>query len=621
MSTVWLIILTCSFPFLAGLLMFIFRNKWVLLTLNLFAVFFSVMLVTQKQEWVGRFEWMPGIQLGWKLDYINTLLLFLVSLISGLVHTYSAFYIKKNEQPRYFIKLGFFTSSMLGLLLADHLILMFMFWELVGFSSYLLIGFWYKKEDTSESAKWAFITNRVADVALLSAILYLGVNNTFFISEMDTIGSTWIGWGLVIGAMGKSAQLPFSPWLARAMSGPTPVSALLHAATMVTAGVYLLIRIGSFLPIDVLNLVAVIGALTAFYGAFSAYGQDDVKKVFAYSTVSQLGYMFLAVGVGAIGSSFFHLWTHAFFKAGLFLTAGTIILQFGTQDMREMGHGRKGLNFLAIANLVFILALVGIPLFTGFNSKEGILASVWAWASTSGQGTSSVFYLAFFTILLTALYAIRQWVLTFGSRTDFLIKVKSAPLSSLVIVGILATSSLWFFVNLDPLSSESWVLHYSNMKANHASLYLTLASISIGAIGLAVSCYYFRTSGKVFMHYADISRARSVVGKMSFSGLGLDASFQAVGRAFYWVSIFLAWTDRQVDTLVDSLGVSGVVLSRLLAAVDRFVIDGVVNLSSLMAKMLGRFFARIQSSQVQQQLLWMILGLIFILFGIISLFG
>ncbi|MEP5612548.1 MAG: proton-conducting transporter membrane subunit, partial [Cyclobacteriaceae bacterium] len=282
------------------------------------------LLISLDDTYLAKWDWLSNFQIGIFVDKTTVILLVLVSLISLLVHIFSMEYMREEAgKHQYFAKLGFFTFSMMGLLVSDNLILLFVFWELVGFSSYLLIGFWYQKEGVPNAARTAFMVNRVADVALLAGILLLNAtSDTIFISEFGETFFFLPSLLIAIGAFGKSAQLPFSGWLVKAMVGPTPISALIHAATMVAAGVYLLFRIGPFLDPNVLIVVALVGAATAFYGALSAVVQNDVKKVLAYSTISQLGYMVVGIGVGAEEASLFHLWTHAFFKTGLFLGAG-----------------------------------------------------------------------------------------------------------------------------------------------------------------------------------------------------------------------------------------------------------------------------------------------------------
>ncbi len=589
------------------------------------ALGYSVYLLAQNQEWSSRFAWLPGMDLGWRLDGISLVLIALVLFISLLVHVFSLTYMSEEDQPRYFMKLGFFTAAMMGLLVADHLVLLFVFWELVGFASYLLIGFWYKKTEAAKSAKWAFITNRVADVALLAAILALGHSQSFFLSELGSIPSVWIGAGLLIGAMGKSAQFPFSAWLPRAMTGPTPVSALIHAATMVAAGVYLLVRVGAHLPIEIQNATAIIGALTAFFGANVAITQNDIKQVLAYSTVSQLGFMFLAIGVGAVESAFFHLWTHAFFKAGLFLAAGAVIHHCGTQDMRKMGGMRNSVKWVFGVHMICGLALAGIPLFSGFMSKEGILHATWVWSNQLlVQGYTEaqlIVYFTFFTVGMTALYVGRQILLVyFGEQRRESTGHSRFKMQFLIPLALLAFASFWVVHDFNPFSSHGWVQDLAgfDLKTGH-STYLLISSILAASIGLLMSVFLYSPGKKYVENYMTFTIPPSMVGKVSYYGWHLDHLYGKVLEPGYLlISKGLYWIDRQViDRVVNVLGVGGVVLSKVVALFDRYIIDGLVNFAAWLMKTAGLLVTRVQSGQMQHQLIWLVIGLIFILCAIL----
>ena len=421
-----------------------------------------------------RWDFAPGIQFGFQLDRLGTLLTSLVCFIGLMVQLFSMDYMRHEAGVhRYFAFLGFFISSMLGLLLADHVILLFIFWELVGFSSFLLIGFWYRDTYKAKAAREAFMVNRIADAGLLVALILLVVVDQPYLSSLGEAPlsvklQTIIGIGILIGALGKSAQFPFFGWLPKAMAGPTPVSALIHAATMVTAGVYLLIRTYPMMPESVLTATAVLGGLTALMAAIAALTQHDLKKVLAYSTISQLGYMVLGVGVGAFQASAFHLWTHAFFKAGLFLAAGVVIhfmhraLHDGDgQDMRHMGGLRKLLPVTFVAYAVCGLALSGLPFFSGFLSKEGILSGVLFWSVEGELLHYAVAFFAFATAFLTPIYIGRQILLVFfGDQRKLMISVdRSEPLWTVKLpLLILAGGSLWFFNAMNPFDAKGVVV-------------------------------------------------------------------------------------------------------------------------------------------------------------------
>ena len=589
---------------------------------------FSLLLIFSANSWTSRFVWMPNFELGWRLDRVSMLLICLVLFISLLVHIFSLKYMKEEEHPRYFAKLGFFTFSMLGLLAADHLILLFIFWELVGFSSYLLIGFWYKNDEAATSAKWAFMTNRVADVALLAAILGLGVSQTFFLSELSNTVTVWIGFGLLIGAMGKSGQFPFMAWLPRAMTGPTPVSALIHAATMVAAGVYLLLRVAPVLPEIVLTTTVIVGVVTATVGAFSALTQHDIKKVLAYSTVSQLGFMFMSIGAGSVSSAFFHLWTHAFFKAGLFLAAGAVIHQLGTQDMRQMGGLRSKMPLVFGTFLICGLALSGIPLFSGFMSKEGILQAVWQWSEVKYMAGYTEAHLVtiftFFSVFMTAWYFGRQvWLVFMGEQRNEAIEgTKKVTLIMILPLLFLALGSLWIFHNWNPFSATGFVLNgiLIHEEIGHISIVIYLA-ILVAIMGLIFTYFIYNSKANYAKKYGSKSAPNSMMGRLSYSAIYLDEFCQVImAPSYLMLSKITAWIDRKIiDALVNSLGVLIVVLSKFSGLVDRLFVDGLIRFIGAMSIIFGDATRRTQSRFLQTQLSWLLLGVILILLYILFL--
>ena len=368
------------------------------------------------------------VQLGLYLDRLSLLMLFVVTGVGGVIHIYSAGYMKDDPGcSRYFACLSLFTFSMLGIVLASNLVMMFIFWELVGVSSYLLIGFWFEKPSAADACKKAFLTNRLGDFGfLLGIILVWAATNTLQFDELhqrlvikspDALGSVSALAGLLIfcGAMGKSAQFPLHVWLPDAMEGPTPVSALIHAATMVAAGVYMLCRVFflfnipqvwpewlSFLRgFSALDVIAWIGGFTALLAALMAVQQNDIKRILAYSTLSQLGYMVMAVGLHGPSAAMFHLTTHASFKALLFLGAGSVIHALHhEQDIWKMGGLKAKLPTTYWTFLLGTLALCGVPPFSGFYSKDAILA-------VAAEHNLALFILAVFVAGLTAFYMFR----------------------------------------------------------------------------------------------------------------------------------------------------------------------------------------------------------------------
>jgi len=364
-----------------------------------------------------------NIPLGLVLDDLSKTMLVLVTGIGTLIHIYSLGYMRDDAgKSRYFASLSFFMFSMLGIVLADNFVMMFIFWELVGVSSYLLIGHWFERPPAAEAAKKAFITNRLGDFGFMLGILmvWTATGSAVFhdiAQQLERITSypgylTTATLLIFCGAVGKSAQFPLHVWLPDAMEGPTPISALIHAATMVAAGVYMLVRVGFLIQAapQTLSIIAWIGTITAVMAALIATQQNDIKRILAYSTLSQLGYMIMAVGLASGEAAMFHLFTHAFFKALLFLGAGSIIIMLHhEQNIWKMGGlaSRLGITFLTF--LIGTLALIGLPPFSGFFSKDAILALAF-------EKNKMIFALALFTAFLTAFYMLRLVVVVFFGK-------------------------------------------------------------------------------------------------------------------------------------------------------------------------------------------------------------
>ena len=363
------------------------------------------------------------VPLGFVLDDLTKTMLLIVTGIGSIIQIYSLGYMHEDAgKSRYFASLSFFMFSMLGVVLSNNFVMMFIFWELVGVSSYLLIGHWFDRDTAAEAAKKAFLTNRIGDFGFMLGILmaWTATGTVVFqemAQELDRItgypGYLTVTVLLIFcGAVGKSAQFPLHVWLPDAMEGPTPISALIHAATMVAAGVYMLVRVGFLIQVapEALNLIAWIGTITAVLAALVATQQNDIKRILAYSTLSQLGYMVMAVGLASGEAAMFHLFTHAFFKALLFLGAGSIIVMLHhEQNIWKMGGlaGRLGITFLTF--VVGTLALIGFPPFSGFFSKDAILALAY-------EKNRTIFWLALFTAFLTAFYMVRLLVVVFFGK-------------------------------------------------------------------------------------------------------------------------------------------------------------------------------------------------------------
>ena len=390
------------------------------------------------------------IDFGLKLDALSMMMLFVVTGVGGLIHIYSFGYMREDRSmARFFACLSLFTFSMLGIVLANNFLMMFISWELVGVSSYLLIGFWFEKPSAGDAAKKAFIVNRLGDFGFLFGILMVwGLLGSLSFSELQStlaanpamLGAMATTAGLLIfcGAMGKSAQFPLHVWLPDAMEGPTPVSALIHAATMVAAGVYMLCRTLFLFNADSLHIISYIGGFTALLAALMAVQQNDIKRIIAYSTLSQLGYMVMTVGLNGPTPAMFHLTTHAFFKALLFLAAGSVIIgMHHEQDIWQMGNLRKKMPITFLTFTIGTLALCGVPPFSGFYSKDAILSQALE------QHNYILFGVGVFVAALTTFYTFRLFfVVFFGKeKSDHAKHAHESPLVMTLPLIILAVFS------------------------------------------------------------------------------------------------------------------------------------------------------------------------------------
>jgi NADH-quinone oxidoreductase subunit L len=544
------------------------------------------------------------IDFAFQLDQLSSLFLLIITGIGFLIHLYSSAYMNDEEPPhyaRYFAYLNLFVFSMLLLVLGANFLIMFIGWEGVGLCSYLLIGFWFKNNNYNYAAKKAFVMNRIGDVGFLLAIFWLlakvgtlSYNEVFspaIISQLSTTDITIITILLFVGAMGKSAQIPLYTWLPDAMAGPTPVSALIHAATMVTAGIYMIARsnvLYSLSPITQ-HIVAIIGLATALFSATIAIKQNDIKKVLAYSTVSQLGYMFLALGVGAYTGAVFHVMTHAFFKALLFLGAGSVIhAMHHEQDIRNMGGLRSKLPVTHITFLLACIAISGIPPFSGFFSKDEILAAAFAHSPIYwGIGVA--------TAALTAFYMFRLYATTFLGKfrgtheqehhLHESPKAMTIPLIILAIFSVIAG-----FVGVPAVLGGNHQLHHylspvlTSEKAHvieHSTEYL-LMGISVAIAVLAIVFAISKYSKKPELNEP--------------SGVG-----KILANKWY------------IDELYDNIIVKPVLAlaSFLKNIVEKIFIDGVVNNVGTFVQYASRQLRLIQSGQVANYIMIMILSLVF----------
>ncbi|PID57312.1 MAG: NADH-quinone oxidoreductase subunit L [Ignavibacteriae bacterium] len=619
----------------------------------------------------------PGIgnltvDLGIKIDNMTVIMLFVVTLISMLVHIYSMGYLKGDKRfSRYFSYLGIFTFSMLGIVLTDNLLMMYIFWELVGLSSYLLIGFWYEKKSAADAGKKAFLTNRVGDIGMFIGILILFTNYHSF--SFDYIYSqisqgilpfgseAWLtaaGILVFMGAVGKSAQFPLHIWLPDAMEGPTPVSALIHAATMVAAGVYLVGRIFVMLTADAMLVIAVIGAITSLFAATIALTQNDIKKVLAYSTVSQLGYMVMALGVGAYTYALFHLVTHAFFKACLFLGSGSVIhAMHHEQDIREMGGLRKKMPITYYSFLISTLAISGVPLTSGFLSKDGLLAGTLAFGELTGHWLIPI--MGFLVAFLTAFYMFRLVIITFHGKPRNQEKYDHAHESPFVMVMpliVLSILSIFIWYTPSPIgAADGWfvsdwvttpqtvvpetsrfdfmiqdtnhnvmevqgshngtVVHSEKYEhAMHQAHYpAMILSIVLGGLGILLAFTMFQWNKISADNLANKFKA---LYNGSLNKWYVDEFYNStfIGGTLKLGS-FLSWFDKWiVDGIVNGTATVTRAFSHISSYFDQYIVDGIVNGTAFLSGFIGLNFKRLQTGKVQTYIVFVIFSIIIIYF-------
>ncbi len=622
--------------------------------------------------------WIPGgtaetanglarftVDWAYQLDPLSSVMILVVTFVGFLIHVYSIGYMGHDPgYARYMAYLNLFMFAMLTLVLGANYFLMFIGWEGVGLCSYLLIGFWFDRQSASDAGKKAFIVNRIGDAGVLLGVFLLFA--TFGSVDFTKVGQILssgtfpveAGWGgpltlialfLFVGACGKSAQIPLYVWLPDAMEGPTPVSALIHAATMVTAGVYMVARSSAIFALapNAMMVVALVGGLTAIFAASIGLVQNDIKRVLAYSTVSQLGYMFLACGVGAFGAGIFHLGTHAFFKALLFLGSGSVIhAMSGEQDMRRMGGLKAKLPWTHATMLVGCVAIAGIPLFAGFFSKDEIL---WSAFKIGGYGRF-VWGLGLAAAAMTAFYMFRLYHLTFSGAfrgsPEQEHHVHESPRSMTVPLAVLALGSTvtgflgvpvvlggWVGV---PHALEHWL--YPTFAMAHQVLAQTLPTVAEGhgiELGLMAVSVAIAIAGiilawqlyKVRPQRADALAAAwprlhrllsrkyyvdEIYGALFVRGLALGG-----GQALHWLDRFVV--DGGDGSVKPAAGVNGVawgvrdLIARASDIWDRWVVDGCVNLTALVLENGSYLFRAVQNGLVQHYVWVMLLGVLLLI--------
>jgi NADH-quinone oxidoreductase subunit L len=560
------------------------------------------------------------ISLGILVDPLTALMLTVVTLVSLLVQVYSLGYMKGDKGfSWYYAALSLFTFSMLGLILADNYLMLYVFWELVGLCSYLLIGFWFEKKSASDAAKKAFITTRIGDVGLLLGILLLfGAAGTFKYGELFSLAQngsftsaflTTATLLLFAGAVGKSAQFPLHVWLPDAMEGPTPVSALIHAATMVAAGVYLVSRsfpLFELAPTSLL-VVTLIGAFTAFMAATIATVMNDIKKVLAYSTISQLGYMMMALGVGSATAAIFHLTTHAFFKALLFLGSGSIIHATKSQDLTEMGGLSRRMKITTFTFLIGALSLSGIFPLSGFWSKDEILSAAFS------SGNTAALAVGLMTAFLTAFYMFRLCFLVFfGEEKESASHAHESPLSmTLPLVTLAGLTLVAGFFN-SPLTGNA-LSHFLGFERDPAiggaSLWLMglSSAIALAGIGTAWAVYQRR----IIATEPLVLRFSAVYSFLS-NKYWLDELYAwVIVKPVLGLSALLGLFDlKAIDGMVNGVSSLTVRLSAVAGIFDLQVIDGAVNGVGMVTKKVGDRLRYVQTGFVQNYAAVMFIALI-----------
>jgi NADH-quinone oxidoreductase subunit L len=667
-QTVTLAIIAVVLPFAAFVVNFLVLGKskasgWVstlailgsaVLSLNVFFRVWDNHTIHMQQVWFTIGE--TKVQIGILLNNLSVLMLVLVSLIALPVHIYSTAYLKDDAgYSRYFRYLSFFCFSMLALVVVDSLITFYAFWELVGFSSYLLIGFWYDRDSAVQANKKAFIMNRIGDIGLLTAIIILFtqfgtfdlyelfkegglvaqsvINNGEWVAGLSHTPAVWhyIAFGgIFLAVAAKSAQFPLHTWLPDAMEGPTSVSALIHAATMVAAGVFLLGRVYPMFNPEELTTLAIVGSFTAFMAATIALTQNDLKRILAYSTISQLGYMVMAMGVGAYSSSLFHLVTHAFFKCLLFLVAGIVIhqmkhlkednnLDIDPQDIRHMGGLRKKLPLTFIAALVGGLALAGLPLTSGFLSKDGILIQAFDWADGRSFVLSIIPIMALLTSWLTAFYVARLIFKVFFGELRLLkafpslqIHIGDGHWAYKLPLVLLALCCLFPLFSLNPFSYEtSWL--YEAFAPKHLEEHYNIYPSVIPALVTVVSLLVIYRAYVLYVKRSErIISENGFLYRISYNEWYIDRFYKRIIVKFViWLSGALYWVDRKViDGFIHLLEKIGIAIAKVTAWCDKYIVDGVLWLAAELVQYIGNFARRFQGGKVQYYLYSMLLAVI-----------
>jgi NADH-quinone oxidoreductase subunit L len=578
---------------------------------------------------VIQFVWLPALNADWGflLDPLSAVMILVVTGISFVIHVYAVGYMAhEGGYYRFFGYLNLFVFFMLMLVLANNYVLLFVGWEGVGLCSYLLIGFYFEKKSASDAGKKAFIVNRIGDAAfIIGMLLIFAIAGSVRFTQVNgfieshRLAAETLAWGILsttalmlfIGACGKSAQFPLYVWLPDAMEGPTPVSALIHAATMVTAGVYVVCRSHVLFELTPMasQIVAVVGAFTAIFAASIALVQNDIKRVLAYSTVSQLGYMFLAAGVGAYWVAIFHLFTHAFFKALLFLGAGSVIHGIGgEQDLRKMGGLKKYMPATHWTMFVATLAISGIPGLAGFFSKDEILAQVYG----SAQGSTALYVVGLTTALMTSFYMWRLMYMTFyGEQRSHVHahespKVMTVPLMMLAagsaVVGWLSVPKGWTFMPEGFRTFEHWLAQiFVHEGGEHHIPELLLTGLSVAAAVLGIFI-----ASRLYLKVWEGPLYRALLNKWYVDEI-YDFLF-VNGLAKGGGNLMAAFDRKIVDGGVNGAGWMGRFASTVSIWWDTWIVDGLVRLTAFSVKLSGYPVRLFQTGHVQSYALVFVAG-------------
>ncbi|NUM69629.1 MAG: NADH-quinone oxidoreductase subunit L [Ignavibacteriaceae bacterium] len=652
------------------------------LALSLTALYLKLQFFPH-ENWNHSFEWLAinsaagsesfSISLSYWVNNLNVIMLTVVNIVAFVVLVYSTDYMHGDPDiHRYFSLISFFVFSMSGLIASPSLMILYIFWELVGFASYKLIGFWRHKDSAAAAQMKAFLMNRVGDmmffIGILIALIHYKTFDITKIFEYVNQGNLPFGadWGLTLlgimifgGAVSKSAQFPLQNWLPDAMEGPTPVSALIHAATMVAAGVYLMIIASPLLNGTAAYVVALIGGISAVYGASVATVQTDIKKIFAYSTISQLGMMFAALGTGSVYFAFFHLVTHAFFKAGLFLTSGSVIHSTHEQDIRKLKSLAAFLPVTTAVYVVFALAICGAPFTSGFVSKEGVVASTILFGLINGNYLIAALMLL--TSLFTAYYSVKVWLVVFrkdkadlpaesshhhevsdentaahsdddhGEHHHHIHEHGYAIKLPLIVLAVL---SVWVLYVLNPIGHAD--SHY---------LFPYLTAEKLGSSAPADSLYPYSLSEgpeSELKHQAELITPFAATGvtllgallaiilfrmkkltpdpegkftRILYNGYYLDYFYTDIisPLAVKFTQLIALFDKYVVDGIVNFMGTLTVWISTAAGIFDKYVVDGAVNFTAWITDKTGFAVRKIQTGKVQDYLLFVVFTLIFLI--------